>query len=53
MKIGKASGSEKARLTADFIKRIPSAAAPVAVVGAANLDEQPGPPEGAIIIGPQ
>jgi hypothetical protein len=53
MRIGKASGSEKARLISDFTQRMTAAAAPVVAVGAANLNEQPGPPEGAIIVGPK
>lgn len=53
MRIGKASGSEKARLISDFTQRMTAAAAPVAAVGAANMNEPSGPPEGAIIVGPK
>jgi hypothetical protein len=53
MRIGKATGSQKARLISDFTQRMTAAAAPVVAVGAANLNEQPGPPEGAIIVGPK
>ena len=52
MRIGKATGSEKARLISDFTQRMAAAAAPVAAVGAANMNEPSGAPEGAIIVGP-
>ena len=50
IKIGDATGSEKAQLISDFTQRVIASAAPVAAERVAGPEA--GPPEGAIMVGP-
>ena len=51
LRIGNATGSEKARLVADLTQRISAASA---TAGAAQaVSPEPGPPEGAVMVRPQ
>ena len=51
LKISNATGSDKAKLIADFTQRMSAAAAPIAAERA--VGPEAGPPEGAIMVGPK